>query len=240
MKKIINAIILTSFLALVFTACQDENDKIIGVYGDEPMGSALIIYKKADMDPRLKRHPQAVLMYGEAGSNPEAAFDLGNFYKIDLRDYDEAIVWFTRAYEKDYVKAANQIALTYEKKKDYDNAIKWYEISIAKGITESYINIAILYHEILKDKENAIKYYNLDIGLGSFQAVKNMANLYSEYNEPVKSSAYFVSLLEYGSDKNKLLSHLKNTLKYSDETIKKGYELQLTMPGLKYRYKGGI
>ena len=89
-------------------------------------------------------------------------------------------------------------------------------------------------------KENAIKYYNLDIGLGSFQAVKNMANLYSEYNEPVKSSAYFVSLLEYGSDKNKLLSHLKNTLKYSDETIKKGYELQLTMPGLKYRYKGGI
>ena len=31
-------------------------------------------YKKSDMDPRLKKYPQAVMMYEEAGSSPASAF----------------------------------------------------------------------------------------------------------------------------------------------------------------------
>ena len=69
-------------------------------------------------------------------------------------------------------KAAHNMAISYTSLKDYDNAIKWYEIAISKGITESYINLGLLYDVTLKDKEKAMKYYMLDIALGSFQAVK--------------------------------------------------------------------
>ena len=48
-----------------------------------------------------------------------------------------------------------------------------------------------------------------------------MANVHLDSKEPIKASAYFINLIAYGSDKEKLLGHLKNTLKYSEETIKK-------------------
>ena len=53
-------------------------------------------------------------------------------------------------------------------------------------------------------------------------------------------SAYMLNLIEYGKTKDRTISFLKEEWKLSNETIKKGYELQLTMPGLPRRYKGGI
>lgn len=50
-----------------------------------------------------------------------------------------------------------------------------------------------------------------------------------------------ITLLEYPTyTKEEVLNYLKNDLKIDNETIKKGYELQLTMPGLPRRYTGGI
>ncbi|WP_419767539.1 hypothetical protein [Arcobacter sp.] len=49
-----------------------------------------------------------------------------------------------------------------------------------------------------------------------------------------------INLIEYGKPKEYIISFLKEKWNLSDETIKKGYELQLTMPGLPRRYKGGI
>jgi len=49
-----------------------------------------------------------------------------------------------------------------------------------------------------------------------------------------------INLIEYGETKEYIISFLKEKWNLSDETIKKGYELQLTMPGLPRRYKGDL
>jgi len=49
-----------------------------------------------------------------------------------------------------------------------------------------------------------------------------------------------ITMIEYGNTKEKIISFLKEKWNLSDETIKKGYELQLTMPGLPRRYKGDL
>ena len=235
MRKLLTSLILLSVMSLTFIACEEKKP-----LGEERQRKSIFYYKKSEMDPRLKRYPEAIMMYEEAGSSPASAFDLGLFYEDDLGDYNEAIVWYTRAYDKDYLKAANNMAIIYRKLKDYDNAIKWYEISISRGITASYINLAVLYHHYLKNNEKAVKYYNLDIKLGHSQPINNMGVLYADNNEPIKASAYFINLIKYRSNKEEMLTHLRDELKYSEETIKKGYELQLTMPGLIYRYKGRL
>ena len=238
MKKLLTSLILLSIMSLTLISCE-EKSKPIGPL--VTFTRELPIYKKSDMDPRLKRHPQAVMMYEEAGSSPASAFDLGNFYKNDLKDYQEAIVWYTRAYEKGYKKAANNMASAYVDLVDYDNAVKWYKISISKGNEKSYFNLAYVYDKYLKDKTNAIKYYDLDI-MKNFNkdAITNLGLLYAKEKEYIKSAAYFFNLITYYTKKETVLKYLRDDLKYSEETIKKGYELQLTMPGLHDRYKGGI
>ena len=71
--------------------------------------------------------------------------------------------------------------------------------------------------------------------------MKNIALLYIEKKDNIKASAYLLTLIEYPDyTKEEVLNYLRNDLKIDNETIKKGYELQLTMPGLPRRYKGGI
>ncbi|NQY51937.1 MAG: sel1 repeat family protein [Campylobacteraceae bacterium] len=238
MKKLLTSFILISLMTISFTACEEK--KPLKMQRMDMTAGKYFHYKKADMDPRLKRYPQAEMMYEEAGSSPASAFDLGNFYTDKIKDYDEAIMWYERAHEKDYEKAANNIGMAYEDKKDYDNAIKWYEIAILKEDKYAYFNLALMYKRKLKDYPNAIKYYKMDIKTGSLKSIKNLGLLYAQLNEPVKASAYLLNWVVYMSNKDEILKHLRTKLKYSEETITKGYELQLTIPGLKKRYKGGI
>ncbi|MGB5917835.1 hypothetical protein, partial [Arcobacter sp.] len=93
----------------------------------------------------------------------------------------------------------------------------------------------------LKDYPNAIKYYKLAIKRESIEATKSIATLYNELGDNIKASAYLLTLIEYPNyTKEEVINYLRNDLKIDNETIKKGYELQLTMPGLPRRYKGGI
>ena len=198
---------------------------------------------KSEMDPRLKAYPEAVEWYEDSDSYPEAAFSLGYFYQNTLKDYKESIIWYKRAYEKGYVKAANNMASVYIKLKDYNNAKKWYDIAISQNVIDAYFNVALLYDTIIKDKKKAIEYYILAIEResSSISSLKNIALLYIEIKDNIKASAYLLTLIEYPNyTKEEVLNYLKNDLKIDDETIKKGYELQLTMPGLPRRYKGDL
>ena len=241
MKKLLTSLILLSIMSLTFIACEEREKATIVYTADEPMGSAQYFhYKKSDMDPRLKRYPKAVMFYEEAGSDPSSAFDLALFYEDTLKDYNEAIIWYTRAYEKDYFKAAHNMAISYTSLKDYENAIKWYKISISKGITDSYFNLGLLYKNNLEDKEQAIKYFKIHAALGNLESIDNLALIYIRQKDYIKGAAYYFAIVALLDNKDKLLKYLRNDLKLSEETIKKGYELQLTMPGLKKRYKGGL
>ena len=244
MKKLLTSLILLSIMSLTFIACEEKSKPIKRYTKNDLFESAKYVhYKKSDMDPRLKRYPKAVMFYEEAGSDPSSAFDLALFYEDTLKDYNEAIIWYTRAYEKDYFKAAHNMAISYTSLKDYENAIKWYKISISKGITDSYFNLGLLYENTIKDKEQALKYYKLDTKLGTVDSIESIENLtvfYSKQKDYVTSTAYYFAIAAILNNKDELLKYLRNDLKYSEETIKKGYELQLTMPGLIKRYKGGI
>ena len=115
--------------------------------------------------------------------------------------------------------------------------MKWF---LKHDSGDSLTNLVLIYIQDLKDYDNAIKYLNLAVKKGSVKAVINLANLYKDKKDYVKSSAYFFNLIAYSYPKDTILRNLRNDLKYSEETIRKGYELQLTMAGLYVRYKGGI
>jgi TPR repeat protein len=89
------------------------------------------------------------------------------FYQA--KQYDKALQWLLKSYEleKD-ANVANDIGLTYEKKRNYIEAIKWYKISIQGGsVKDSAYNLAILYEDIYKDYHNAIKYYKKAFEMGN-------------------------------------------------------------------------
>ena len=196
---------------------------------------------KSEMDPRLKAYPEAVEWYEDSDSYPEAAFSLGYFYQNTLKDYKESIIWYKRAYEKGYVKAANNMGTVYEDLKDYKEAIRWYEIASNAKVDKAPTNIAYVYKKIFKDYNNSIKWYKIGIKRESRFSIQGIAWLYHEsLNDDIKASAYMINLIEYGETKEYIISFLKEKWNLSDETIKKGYELQLTMPGLPRRYKGDL
>ena len=196
---------------------------------------------KSEMDPRLKAYPEAVEWYEDSDSYPEAAFSLGYFYQNTLKDYKESIIWYKRAYEKGYVKAANNMGTVYEDLEDYKESIRWYEIASNAKVDKAPTNIAYVYKKIFKDYNNSIKWYKIGIERESRFSIQGIAWLYHEsLNDDIKASAYMINLIEYGETKEYIISFLKEKWNLSDETIKKGYELQLTMPGLPRRYKGGI
>ncbi len=221
--------ILTIVTLLIFTGC------------DEPLGkkTTTTILTTKDMDPRLKAYPEAVEWYKDAGNYPEAAFNLGVIYQTKIKDYKESLIWYSKAYNLGYKNdIENNIASVYEDMKDYKSSIDWY---IKSNSLDSIANLGLLYKSKLKDYKNSIKYYKLAIERESLRSLRGMAWLYHEnLKDDVKSSAYMINLIEYGKTKHHIVSFLKEKWNLSDETIKKGYELQLTMPGLPRRYTGGI
>ncbi|ADG94412.1 TPR repeat-containing protein [Arcobacter nitrofigilis DSM 7299] len=231
MTKLIKILAILALLIFV-TGCEEK-----------PIGEKVVIKSTKDMDPRLKAYPEAVEWYENSDSYPEAAFNLGVLYHTKIKDYEEALFWFKKTYENNYLDALNNIGSVYSDLKDYKEALTWYKKAISKNIIESYYNLAYLYHTKLKDYQNAIKYYKIAIERESSieSSIKNISWLYHEnLKDDVTASAYMINLIEYGKTKDRTISFLKEKWNLSDETIKKGYELQLTMPGLPRRYKGGI
>ncbi|RWS48378.1 hypothetical protein CKA56_14145 [Arcobacter venerupis] len=58
--------------------------------------------------------------------------------------------------------------------------------------------------------------------------------------DDLKASAYYISLIDIRYSKELVLKLLQEEWKIPNDIIKKGYELQLTMPGLPRRYKGDL
>ena len=232
MTKLIK--ILAIFTLLIFiSGCED---KPIGKITKDTYNL------KSEMDPRLKSYPEAVEWYENSDSYPEAAFSLGYFYKNTLKDYTKSIEWYKKAYKMGYMKAAFNLGYLYKNTlEDYTKAIKWYEIAFEKEIYVAADNLGNIYSDIYKDNIKAIEWYKKGIERESLQSIKNISWLYHKnLNDDIKASAYMINTLAYGEKKEELIDFFKNRWNLSDETIKKGYELQLTMPGLPKRYKGGI
>ena len=58
--------------------------------------------------------------------------------------------------------------------------------------------------------------------------------------DDIKASAYYIALFDIRYSKELVLKLLQEEWKIPNETIKKGYELQLKMEGLPKRYTGDL
>ncbi|WP_419767542.1 hypothetical protein [Arcobacter sp.] len=133
------------------------------------------------------------------------------------------------------------MATSYKDIQDYKNSIKYYTQAYLAGDKKAAEGLALLYEINLNDYKKAENWYKKAIKRKSLSAIKNIGLLYHEnLNDDVKASAYYIALIDEKYSKDEVLNLLRNKWNLSNETIKKGYELQLTMPGLPRRYKGEL
>lgn len=61
------------------------------------------------------------------------------------KDYDRAIPWLTKAYEKENYPAAATLGSCFYYKKDFDNAVKWYGLAHSHGDPNALANQGLCY-----------------------------------------------------------------------------------------------
>jgi uncharacterized protein len=232
-------IVLVSLLALGFSAC-DDNESSSTINSEKK-----VRLPKPEWDSRLSNiEPDTGKWFQLADDNEKAAINIGIIYRDKLKDYKKAIKWYIYANSIN-TNADNLfgLALAYDDMKDYDNAIKYYKESFNLKYKEETINnLSLLYKQNLKDYKNAEFWYKKGIERESIYSIKGMANLYHDnLKDDVKASAYLLNLISYKEfEKEETLKYLKTKWNLSNETIKKGYELQLKMEGLPRKYTGDL
>ncbi len=143
-------------------------------------------------DARLQNYPDAVQWEQAATQgDADAMYNLGYIYQTKIEDFDKAIYWYEKAYEKDRGSdAANNIGYLYKEQKKYNEAIQWYEKAIDKNHALSCYNLAYLYDEILKKPGQAISYYEKAYKLGNKSAPLSLGiiykNNYQDYDKAIE------------------------------------------------------
>jgi TPR repeat protein len=120
-------------------------------------------------DARLNDYPKASEweQAAEAG-DADAMYNLAHTYQMQVKDYDKAIYWYKRAYEKEPSNdIANNLGYLYDDLKKYDTAIKYYKLAAKNGYAQSALNLGVLYDEKLHDYSKAIEWYEQAYNAGN-------------------------------------------------------------------------
>ena len=158
-----------------------------------------------------------------------------------LKQYDEAIKWCQNSIDLKWDKAYLLLGNEYEEKKDFDTAIKYIEIAFEKKNPDAAINLGYLYSTKLNNYTEAEKWYKEAIKNNDYEAYKNIATLYNKnLKDNVKASAYAIAVINKEYTKSSVIKLLKNEWKIPNETIKKGYELQLNSDEFPIKFEGDL
>lgn len=229
-------IVLVSLLTLGFTACNDnESSRKIN-------SEKKVRLPKPEWEDRLTNYKDTGKWFQLADNDEIAASNIGVVYSKEIKDYKKAIEWYLYS---DSIKtdAGTLLGLAnlYEDIKNYETSVRYYKKSFELGNKDSAYNLALLYKNILKNYVNSEIWYKKGIERESLASLKGIISLYYEKKDYIKTSAYMINLIEYQNfTKEEVLNRLKNHYKFDNETIKKGYELQLKMEGLPKRYMGDL
>lgn len=230
-------IVLVSLLALGFSAC-DDNESSSKINSEKK-----VRLPKPEWDSRLSNvEPDSGKWFQLADDDEIAASNIGVIYSDKIKDYKKAIEWYLYS---DSIKTDAGtllgLATSYEDIKNYETSVKYYKKSFELGNKDSAYNLALLYQDILKDNKNSEVWYKKGIERESIPSLKGIISLYYEKRDYIKTSAYMINLIAYPNfTKDEVIDRLQNHYKFDNETIKKGYELQLKMEGLPKRYKGEL
>jgi hypothetical protein len=134
------------------------------------------------------------------------------------------------------------LALLYDEHyKEYDKAIELYKKAHEMGDIKSLAALGRAYELGLNDLETAKQWYQKAIDSGDSTGVRLMGWMYHRIGDNITATAYMINMLEYEDVTLKqLIDYIKDRWGVDDQTIQKGYELQLTMDNLPKKYRGGI
>jgi TPR repeat protein len=132
------------------------------------------------MDARLNNYPQGKEYYEAAErGDPDAMFNLGLFYKKFIKDYQESLYWYEKAYKMGASGAAHNLGILYkESLKDYKKAEEWYLKAIEQNDKDTPRALGLLYEEKFQDYPKAIKWYKKAYEIGDIGGANNLGYLY--------------------------------------------------------------
>jgi uncharacterized protein len=258
-------IVVISLLTISFSACekkQKEEEKevkftpklampesgklremgLIGLWYDakhDPIPATKIGYAYSE---ELKDYEKAIQWYKYSDSMislGENSYFTCYAYQ-QLKQYDEAIKWCQNSIDLKWDEALYQLATIYFKKDDFENSLIWFKKAYDKGDKIAITSIGLA-NASLGNYEEAEKWYKLGVENKNTDSYHNLSRFYfNTKKDNIKASAYAIALINTKYTKSSVIKLLKDEWKIPNETIKKGYELQLNSPDFPIKYKGEL
>ncbi|QDF27567.1 tetratricopeptide repeat protein [Halarcobacter anaerophilus] len=268
MIKIIVKLLIIGIISISFIACEDKKieekevkftpkllmpevkEEYINKYfklsqlynaKDDPIPAMKIGYAYSE---KLHDYEKALEWYKYADSMiPLGENSYFACYALQqLKRYDEAISWCQKAIDLKWDEALFRMGKVLELKKEFNQAIEFYKQSFEKNKDKvAANNLGLIYSLELKKYDEAEQWFRKSIQEGYELAYKNFAIFYhNSFNDDIKASAYAIAVIDTKYTKSSVLKLLQNEMKIPNETIKKGYELQLTSDEFPIKYKGEL
>lgn len=105
--------------------------------------------------------PVAYIGFIEVSSKrgfPEAQNELGRWYDrgvwLHTSNQREAVIWYSKAADKNYAKAQYNLGLLLSEQKDYQHAAHWYLRAANQNFPQAQNNIAVMYKQGLGVSQN--------------------------------------------------------------------------------------
>ncbi|MCP4971295.1 MAG: sel1 repeat family protein [Arcobacter sp.] len=156
------------------------------------------------------------------------------------KEYEEAIKWCKNAIELGNDDALIGLGFSYSKLKNYESAVKWYLKASEKKHPDSMINLGSIYTK-MNDNINAEKWFKKAIQKEDLEAYQGISKFYHDnMNDNIKASAYAIALINTKYTIRSVLKLLQKTWNIPNETIQKGYDLQLNSDEFPIKYKGDL
>ncbi|RXJ67334.1 hypothetical protein CRV08_10425 [Halarcobacter ebronensis] len=264
MTKTILKISFIIFLLISFTACNDSKNEELKSKLPLPSVKESDINKYYKFSDYLaaKKDPIPAMKIGYAYSEKLHDYEKAlEWYKYadsmiplgensyfacyalqQLKKYDEAISWCQKAIDLKWDEALFRMGKILELKNEFNKAIDYYKQSFEKNKDKvAANNLGLIYSLELGQYIEAEQWFKKSIHEGYELAYKNFAIFYHKrLSNDIKASAYAIAVIDTKYTKSSVLKLLQNDWKIPNETIKKGYELQLTSDEFPIKYKGDL
>jgi TPR repeat protein len=127
---------------------------------------------------------------GAQAGNPHCMLNVGYLYDEGIGvkpDKHTAMFWYQKAWQRNEIAAATNIAILYKERKDYTNALQWLEKASASADDDAKLILARFYLQGLGVNKDATKTKTL------LTAVKNST---TACEASVEEASYLLSQLK--------------------------------------------